>query len=1270
MPVAAADAVETAENKTAETKIANIAAKDTSIAPPTTNTPSESTLAPAESAQQERELIDGTFALAGQTSNEIIFIDSAVEGLENFLLNHSQSDVVLLDPDRDGMEQIAATLEGSTGIEAIHILSHGSSGQLNLGNDTFNLESMNGEHTDEIATIKSALSEEADILIYGCDVGADEDGKTFIAALSAATGADIAASTDLTGSAALGGDWELESRTGLLETESFALDAYDGILLDPIVDLNSGPTVTVTGPVVTVSSATNDLITSGDFGTVNGPVPPAPWVEAGAGAGTAAVVNADNRYRLRDDAVTFSQALTVPTDTSSTTVTSSSTATTTTDVSTTVATTNEITSISFDFAWQNIDITGADDNQLRISYNGTLYATFDTIRGVAGEQNVAGLVGNWNYFNGASEPPTTLSVVNEITDPMTSITINLPTGVTASASLDFFYTAGSSGSGTDDVAFDNVVVNNTATTTTSVTTTTTTSDTTDNDWTSTFTENGAAVSIADIDSSIFDGDSANMASAAISLTNQTTGDRLLVNGSSAASGTLASGIAWTRTDTSVTLSGVFTKAQYVDAIELVQFENTTENPSTTPRIINVTVNDGTVDSNVAVATINVTAVDDAPVKTVPGAQSVNEDTSLLIPGISVNDVDGNLATTQLTVGSGTITVNLAGGAISAGANGSANLTISGTQTQINAALATATYQGNLNFSGTDTLTVLSTDSSGTPLTDSDTVTINVIEVYDPIVDLNSDPTVTVTGPVVTMTSATTGLITSGDFGTTAGQVPPAPWVESGQVNRGRVVNDGTGDMRYRFTRSTLTLSQPITVPTDTTNTTVTSSSTETTTTDVSTTVTTANEIASITFDMAWQNADVTGADDNQLRISYNGVLYATFDTVRGNAASLNQPGLVGNWNYFNGASGPATTLSVTNETTGVLTPITISLPTGVTTSAQLDFLYANGSSGNGRDDVAIDNVEVNNTTTTTTSVTTTVTTADTTDNDWTSTFTENGPAVSIADIDSSIFDGDSANMASAAITLTNQTTGDRLLVNGSSAASGTIASGIAWTRTDTSVSFSGSFTKAEYADAIELVQFENTTDNPSTTARIINVTVNDGSQDSNVAVATINVTPVDDAPVNNFIAGPLAATEDTSLLMTGFSVTDFDVGDPTAVASTVLSVDMGGSLTVVPAGTATIAGNGTNSVTITGTAAEINLVLAGNVTYQGALNFNGAETVNMLTTDTGGVNSDSDYIVINVAPADDAPVNTVPGPQMVAEDTSLLISGISVNDVDNNLATT
>src|SRR5256885_1833244 len=81
--------------------------------------------------------------------------------------------------------------------------------------------------------------------------------------------------------------------------------------------------------------------------------------------------------------------------------------------------------------------------------------------------------------------------------------------------------------------------------------------------------------------------------------------------------------------------------------------------------------------------------DDAPVNTVPGAQVVNEDTALAVGGISVTDVDGNLSTVQMAATNGTVTVNLAGAAtISSGANGTATLTLSGTQAQINTTLAT------------------------------------------------------------------------------------------------------------------------------------------------------------------------------------------------------------------------------------------------------------------------------------------------------------------------------------------------------------------------------------------------------------------------------------------------------------------------------------------------------------------------------------------------------------------------------------------------------
>ncbi len=151
-------------------------------------------------------------------------------------------------------------------------------------------------------------------------------------------------------------------------------------------------------------------------------------------------------------------------------------------------------------------------------------------------------------------------------------------------------------------------------------------------------------------------------------------------------------------------------------------------------------------------TVSITAVNDVPVNTVPNAQSVDEDTVLAIGGISVNDVDGNLSTVQLTVSSGVLNVTLSGAAsVSAGTNGTTDLTLSGTQTDINATLASLTYQGTLNFNGSDTLTVLSTDGDAT--TDSDTVAITVNAVNDAPTN-TIPPSITVTEDVAT---ALTGI---------------------------------------------------------------------------------------------------------------------------------------------------------------------------------------------------------------------------------------------------------------------------------------------------------------------------------------------------------------------------------------------------------------------------------------------------------------------------------------------------------------------------------
>ena len=57
-----------------------------------------------------------------------------------------------------------------------------------------------------------------------------------------------------------------------------------------------------------------------------------------------------------------------------------------------------------------------------------------------------------------------------------------------------------------------------------------------------------------------------------------------------------------------------------------------------PDTLTVTTGDGTAQDTDTVA-ITVNPVNDAPVNTVPGAQSVNEDTALPIAGVSVADVD-------------------------------------------------------------------------------------------------------------------------------------------------------------------------------------------------------------------------------------------------------------------------------------------------------------------------------------------------------------------------------------------------------------------------------------------------------------------------------------------------------------------------------------------------------------------------------------------------------------------------------------------------------
>ena len=141
--------------------------------------------------------------------------------LADLLLEKSEHALELhvLDSHTDGVEQIAEILASRSNVDAIHILSHGSQAELRLGNASLSVDSMAGQYADELATIGSSLSDNADLLIYGCRFGEGTAGATAASLLAELTGADVGASMDDTGTASRGGDWELERTVGQLESQ-------------------------------------------------------------------------------------------------------------------------------------------------------------------------------------------------------------------------------------------------------------------------------------------------------------------------------------------------------------------------------------------------------------------------------------------------------------------------------------------------------------------------------------------------------------------------------------------------------------------------------------------------------------------------------------------------------------------------------------------------------------------------------------------------------------------------------------------------------------------------------------------------------------------------------------------------------------------------------------------------------------------------------------------------------------------------------------------
>ncbi|MFZ6722550.1 DUF4347 domain-containing protein, partial [Undibacterium sp. Ji49W] len=224
---------------------------------------------------------------AAATPHEVVFVDTTLQNWQSLVGNLKPgTEVITLDPLKNGVQQMADALQGKADITAVHIVSHGGEGYLVLGNTMLSSYNM-ADYQASLATIQKAMAPGADILLYGCDVAKGDTGTSFVNQLAKVTGTDVAASTNDTGAH---GDWVLEYHSGVVETTAIAAQHYqydlatikvtnlndsgagslrdavaaskgdgfaDTIVFDPALFASGAATLTLTGGAINVDSTNN-----------------------------------------------------------------------------------------------------------------------------------------------------------------------------------------------------------------------------------------------------------------------------------------------------------------------------------------------------------------------------------------------------------------------------------------------------------------------------------------------------------------------------------------------------------------------------------------------------------------------------------------------------------------------------------------------------------------------------------------------------------------------------------------------------------------------------------------------------------------------------------------------------------------------------------------------------------------------------------------------------------------------------------------------------
>jgi Ca2+-binding RTX toxin-like protein len=283
--------------------------------------------------------------------------------------------------------------------------------------------------------------------------------------------------------------------------------------------------------------------------------------------------------------------------------------------------------------------------------------------------------------------------------------------------------------------------------------------------------------------------------------------------------------------------------------------------------------------------------------------------------------------------------------------------------------------------------------------------------------------------------------------------------------------------------------------------------------------------------------------------------------------------------------------------------------------------------------------------------------------------------VSFADLEGN-FDGGtvvvSGLLAEDRVSLRNQGTEDgQIGIDGTSVTYGnvvigTLEGGVGGSFTVTLTSLA---TSAAVDALIQNLTYANVSDTPAA-SRTLTFKVTDSVGASTSASLPIAVTARNDAPVNT-VGDAVTLDEDGSKAIEGLAVAD---ADSTGNLTYTLSVAHG-TLTVLGdvaggVGSLNILNNGTATVTLTGTVAEINATLAAadGVTYIPTPNHHGSDALTVTVDDGGAGGKDIDIRTITIDAGNDPVDAAAPATLTASQNDAVAVPGLSISDVDAALS--